>query len=53
MAEWAKWLFTIIYLVNTVGTILLIGKPRKPISIDTAATVTVFAACLLIIIWKF
>lgn len=42
-----KWTLIILHLIATVGTVAMIGEPRKPLTNGTAAFVVLFNIILM------
>lgn len=55
IAEFVKWLIVGMFALGALLTIAAVGRPRKPMTSGTAATVVAFNALyivLMIVFWK-
>jgi hypothetical protein len=47
MAEFIKWTFVVFLVINALGCIWAIGRPREPMKHGTAATVVLINALIV------
>lgn len=50
---WVDWFLVCLFAVEALGTVCLVGEPRKPVSPGlAAATVALNAGLIILLVWS-